>query len=227
MFSILERIAGLFLDATKAYQEYQNSKRRKIFALRLTTAYLRLLEVIATGENIIKGLQLFITIWEIPEKRDDWRYRKSDLINALQKQVMNLNRFQQALSAVVAEMEILSPGSAGDLGRIVRLKQLVVLNSISTLLQNGHLPIKYDVRGTLDIDNSGKRLWETDVDTLRFSKENTWDEKVYDKLKSYLGPRARSDEITKLKQHARLIRKLIVDNYELDEILWATDYFID
>ena len=78
MFTLLEKIANLLLVFTKSHLEHQDRTLRRVFGESILTCYLRLLEVISTGELILDQLEYLLGSYQRDRLRlpdDYWEHR--------------------------------------------------------------------------------------------------------------------------------------------------------
>jgi hypothetical protein len=222
MFSVLEKIAALILNASKLLQEQQDRNRRRTFGKALVTCYLRLLEVISMGEGIVDQFEFYFQGYDSdPDRQDYWEFCRKRLRVKLKNQSINLTRLIYELDSIVRELELIAPEMVEQLKRDIsgkkrRIGNLLALEVLRASLASAELPGQISLHS--DFDAEASSIIET---------ESKWEKEMYETVRAYFVIDRPHETLNVLRNHAKEIRNLIVQNFKLEEILWSADHFDD
>jgi hypothetical protein len=239
MFTLLEKVAAFLLSATKTYQEYQDRKRLRTFGKRLTTCYLRLLEVIATGNEIVKALEFYVRRYEHHlSSGDDWVFDRGAVVRLIAEQSVNLRRLYRALDSVLMELRLLSPEVAAEIkisavGKRASIGKFGALfgplwNHVD-LLGKGRMPTESSPAEAFTSEPLPYEEFEEKYDAYLISAykvvnvRSEWDRFVFERLKEYLAADSPRERLKTLEQCAQQLREVILQNFKLEDILWGMD----
>ena len=247
MIDILVKITELLVSSVKSYSDAHDVRRKREFGQALTACYLRLLEVYFSGSAIVDHLEYFEQGFR-QRSEQGWKHRHDSLISDLEKQYLNLIRLGRAIQKVAKELCILDPKIAVILGSLVKSKK----NAIAELaysMYGGNVPLGFEVTNE-DLDTflnkislqpqepefKRERYFETEMfniglsTTIRsefVSTEKDWELDEYKIVENYLNSNQPRKRLADLKENADQLRKLLLEHFDLDDILWSVDKFDD
>ena len=209
---------------------------------RLFILYVRLNEIIVTGEKIIEDLEFFVSrreselsMGERNEYTLDWG--KKVMVSTLGRQQANIARFSLALQGVHFQMAIVDSDAYWKLEYLLHAKK-TALAFLLDVLNDGKItlsgPTEQELKGhleKLDIERVKSARW---IAGLEFSRQvgkelvrdvvsvsGTWDNDVYSRIKTYLEKRKPRDQLKSLYAVATQLRK------SLEKYLSVTDILLE
>lgn len=235
MFTLLEKFGSFFLNALKTIQEQEDRHRRREFGEILITCYLRLIEVISKGREIIGELDSFISTHDRYPSRPDYlnQYHRNVGMLLLQ-QTINLRRLLVEFSKIQRELRILAPDMAAQMerkmaGKLRDIGDLARVNSLIGRLSQKELPTQF----VFDEDRE-KEGWAGEVRYITietpvnsFATEEPWGVEMYKRINEYFAVDEPHKRIIALESYADELRGIITSQFKLEEILWSAKNFRD
>lgn len=232
---LLKAVEQLFI-AYQTVAEKSDKQNKRKFGKVLAECYLRLVDVITVAEKITTALERFKTEYE-----NDKRFSSFWIDFELEEQLVNLRKLRESIRAVSKELYVLDPKAVFGLIDLVTGKASAI-GVLQTALRAKSLPthISYEKNkledqtsfvnsfGTASYDHlireellfyshvPPKNLEVQSIDSQLGATEES-----YKIVKQYLQTEKPETRIKKLKSYMEKIRKIIVDNFEIEDILWA------
>ena len=232
MFEIISRLIELLLNGSKRIKEEKQEGRRRSMGTALLSCYLRILEVIATGRSLVRQLEYYAERAErYTQAGKQFSHGMFEVQVLCNQQGVNLSRLSVSLSEVARYLAVLDPDVGRDLSRFVEGK----IHAIWRLANLAGTGFHYvgeeslqDLVPELRSDHWSsvtRESWSVfesmKGESIRI--EDEWDASQLDSVNAYLRIREPTRRLDELKEAAMKLRRVIVDNLSLDEVLWTLD----
>ena len=233
MLDLVVKLIDSFIKGVEALAQRRDRKMKKEFGRDLVECYLRLLEIVNTGDAILRDLRYFVRRYaEHVERQDSWKYDPGELLQLLGRQSINLDRLGLLLGSLEHELRLLVPETAATLPRLFTFKSHT-LTGVSRLFANGCIPLRVEL-GPLSDDsvrllqlqgmNNREWIWKEITDVEQVSHPNEWGPAQMHLLREFLD-REPEKLLSELERQATCLRPIILDRFALSEILWSVEEF--
>lgn len=230
MFEIITKIIELLLSGSKRIQEEKVNKRRKEYSKTLLDTYLRLIEVITTGNIIIEELEYYVDRCRRYQARgENIDHGTFNLQIRLNEQGLNLIRLSSSLREASKEMAVFLPDAGEKIYELVSNKRHALWR-LANILGQGYcyLGLEPDTTPFLERLRQSQTRSLDDMTEMKLDSvflDDEWDNRHADKIEAYLAERQPKEQLRILRQSSMELRDLLVKSATLDEILWSVDDF--
>jgi hypothetical protein len=227
MLEILSKIADLLLSGSERIRTIRDNAKRREFGKNLLNCYLRVLEVVTTGQEIVKELEYYVErSGRYQASGKEFRHSTYSIRALFKKQSINLHRLSGAIIRIYSEISVLNPDVGFELKNLIWEKRNII-SRLGDLLGSGcyyagpELKAPPGQYGSLYVS----RLEQMDSHILHLNDE--WKHEKFQQINKYLREREPRKQLEKLQVCAMQIRKLIVKYLTIEEILWSVEDFDD
>lgn len=222
MLEVISRLFELLLRGAKGAYTWREAERKDLFGKQLLACYQDLLEVNAAGVKIVHELAYFVDranryqVSGAAFTHGTWEIRV--LCN---RQGHNLDRLTSDVWPIARALDVFSPEVGQELLDLVWGKTHT-LWCLTNLVGTGHYYLGTEAALLSAGRSPNTRAYEAlKGDSIFLSAE--WDLRDLPLVERYLQQRDPTTQLARLQRCAPELRRLIVDNFSLNEILRSID----
>jgi hypothetical protein len=241
MFELVIRIGEIILGASRLYSNRSRKRRKQDFGKMIVTVYIRLLEIINTGQEILDSLSFLEKTSKDPSQAGWTEFRIERIQRLLREQEVNLTRLAVSANKIADELSILGTEDTSQLLKLVSLKRGVITN-LAIIMGSGWIVYDISFDEGLVSEKSEKFLRECrsaamgsdeGVDMTKLQSQVGGAELIHivaetdqiEKIRRFLKTKYPRDQLDELRTYARSLHDLIKSHFSIEEVLWSVDQF--
>lgn len=227
MYKIIEKVIDVLLDELKPSRIEQRIKDQKASELgtELFLLYISTNTIISEGFSIVASLDTYLERMARHISKGDDAYAttfNTFVGKRIVNQKENIIKFGESASRLSDELDLVSAEAHRELRRLLSGK-FNALNNLLQLLNSGNFPVNHE---NLLIP-SDPHLHSQQLTELRRSiskipllpLEQSWDEKIYPIIQSYMASGEARTRLTEISKAAESLKNALEKHFSLKDVL--------